>query len=224
MRQHHAAVGLRRPVKPGSAASTTRLEAYVDPLGHGADATPGNASNVGCIDWSALYSPRMRLRSSALATSFVLLLCALVVLAGCGGSSSSSSKTSSSSSSGSDNGLASKSPEQIVAAAKAAAVQARTVHIAGSIVSENKPISLDMELVAGHGGKGKLTIDYLPVRLVQIDKDVYINGSEAFYKHVAGATAAKLLQGKWLKAPAGGSDFRELTQLTDLSKLIDATL
>jgi hypothetical protein len=161
----------------------------------------------------------MNPRSAAPPTVVVLLLTLLLALGGCGGSSSSSSSSTSS-----GNGIASKSPEQIVAAAKQTAIQARTVHVAGSIVSDNKPISLDMELVAGHGGKGKLTIDFLPVRLVQIDKAVYINGSAGFYKHVAGDAAAQLLQGKWLKTSASSSDFRELTQLTDLGKLIDATL
>ena len=75
-----------------------------------------------------------------------LVLCALAValaLAGCGGSSG--------------NGIESKSASQILEATKAAASQAASVHIKGSIVTGGKPISLDMELLAGKGGKGTIS-------------------------------------------------------------------
>ncbi len=143
-----------------------------------------------------------------------LLLPALVVLlAGCGSSSSSTG-----------NGVASKTPTQIIAAAKAAAASAVSAHVAGSIVSEGKPILLDMELVAGKGGKGRITVEGLAVNLIQVDRAVYINGSTAFYKRLAGSAAAQLLQGKWLKAPASSSNFESFSQLTDLRKLIGSTL
>src|SRR6478752_4208998 len=61
----------------------------------------------------------------------------------------------------SGNGVAAKTPEEIVAAAKAAAAGAASVHVAGSIVNEGKPISLDLELLAGKGGKGQLSINGL---------------------------------------------------------------
>lgn len=135
------------------------------------------------------------------------------LLAGCGSSSSSSG-----------NGVASKSPVEIVAAAKTAAAGAASAHVAGSIVAEGKPISLDMELLAGKGGKGKITVEGLTVNLIDLNNAVYINGSTAFYRHLAGPAAAQLLQGKWLKAPAGSGNFSSLASLTDLGKLIDTTL
>lgn len=142
----------------------------------------------------------------------LLLTSLLVLLSGCGSSSPSG------------NGLASKSPTEIVAAAKAAAAGAASAHVAGSIVDQGKPISLDMELVAGKGGKGKLTLEGLSINLVQVNGAVYMNGSTAFYKHVAGAAAAQLLQGKWLKAPSTDSNFASLAQLTNLGKLIGTAL
>ena len=59
-------------------------------------------------------------------------LMASAMLAGCAGSSPS------------ENGLASKTPQEIVAAAKAAAAGAATVHVAGSILDARTPISVDM--------------------------------------------------------------------------------
>lgn len=133
-------------------------------------------------------------------------------LAGCGSSSPSG------------NGLAAKSPTQILAATKAAATAAATVHVSGSIVNEGKPISLDMELEAGKGGKGSIALEGLAIQLIQLNGTVYIKGSDAFYSHVAGTAAAQLLRGKWLKAPATSGNFSSLASLTDLTKLIGSTL
>jgi hypothetical protein len=145
-------------------------------------------------------------------TPALVLVIVLALLAGCGSSSSSS------------NGLASKSPAEIVAAAKTAAVGAASVHIAGSIVNEGKPITLDMEILASKGGKGQITLEGFPIRLIQVGGAVYISASSDFYKHVAGSAAAQLLQGKWLKASVSSTSFASLASLTNISKLIDSTL
>jgi len=155
------------------------------------------------------------MRSPATSSKLSSLVLTVVVglLAGCGSSASSSG-----------NGIASKTPTEIVAAAKTAAVGAATAHVAGTVVNEGKPISLDMELVAGKGGRGKITLEGLSIDLIQINGAVYINGSTAFYRHVAGPAAAQLLHGKWLKAPASSGNFASLASLTNLGKLIDSTL
>jgi hypothetical protein len=137
---------------------------------------------------------------------------ALLLIAGCGGSSSSG------------NGISAKSPAEILQATKNASAAAKSVHIAGSIVSGGKPISLNMELVAGQGGKGTIAQEGFSIDLIQVDNTVYIDGSDAFYKHVAGDAAAKLLDGKWLKAPADSGELASLAELTNLSKLIDSAL
>jgi hypothetical protein len=149
-------------------------------------------------------------------TRIALLLAALAALAfalaGCGGSSSSG------------NGIESKSPQQILEATKAAASTATSVHIKGTIVTGGKPISLDMELLAGKGGKGTISQEGFTIQLVQTGGAVYINGSAAFYKHVSGSAAAALLQGKWLKAPAASGELASLAELTNLGKLLDTAL
>lgn len=137
---------------------------------------------------------------------------AAVLLAGCGSSGTSS------------NGLASKTPAQIVQAAKVAAAGAVSAHVTGSIVSAGKPISLDMELVAGKGGKGTIALQGLTVDLIDIGNEVYLNGSNAFYSHLANSAAARLLQGKWLKVPADSGDFASFASLANLGELIDSAL
>jgi hypothetical protein len=151
-----------------------------------------------------------RLRATALPLFPLLLLVA--ALAGCGGSSSSG------------NGVAAKSPNEILAATKVASDAANTVHVSGSIVSGGTPITLDMNLLAGKGGRGQLSENGLAFELIQVGGTVYIKGSPAFYKHIGGTAAAQLLQGKWLKAPASDSDFASISQLTDLHQLVDQTL
>ncbi|HEX3910786.1 MAG TPA: hypothetical protein VHW67_08810 [Solirubrobacteraceae bacterium] len=142
----------------------------------------------------------------------------VVALAGCGGGSSSSSSASS------GNGVSDKSPTDIIAATKSSSDAATSVHVTGSIVSEGSPITLDMNLLAGKGGRGKISEGGLAFELIQVGKTVYIKGSPAFYKHIGGNAAAQLLQGKWLKAPASDADFASLSQLTNLRQLVDQTL
>jgi hypothetical protein len=154
---------------------------------------------------------RLRLRTPA----SLLAVLALASVAGCGSSSSNGS---------SSGGLAAESATQIVTAAQTAADSAKTVHVVGSIVNAGAPIELDMELVNGEGGRGRLAENGLSFELVELGGYVYIKGSRAFYSHVAGAAAAQLLDGKWLKASANSGTFSSLTSLTDLRKLLDSTL
>jgi hypothetical protein len=151
------------------------------------------------------YLPRPVLAAALAALALGL------IAAGCGSSSS-------------GNGLQSKSPSQILEATKAAAATATSVHIDGTISSNGKPISLNMELLAGKGGKGTIAQEGFTIKLIQVRGAVYINGSAAFYTHVGGAAAAQLLQGKWLKAPANSGELASLAELTNLSKLIDTAL
>jgi hypothetical protein len=159
----------------------------------------------------ASYSLRaMRARHSLLAGSALGLALLASALIGCGGSASKSA-------------IASKSPAEIVAAARAAADEAASVHVSGAVV-EGVPLSLDMQLLAGKGGHGRITENGLSFELITLGGTVYIKGSSAFYRHIGGPAAAQLLQGKWLKAPAAAGEFAPITSLTDLRKLLDTTL
>jgi hypothetical protein len=152
----------------------------------------------------------MRVRPSPSAGP-VLGLLLVVLLAGCG-------------SSGSGNGIASKTPQEILARAKALADDATSVHVAGSITSGGMPITFDLQVLAGEGGRGQLAENGLSFELIQTRRFVYIKGSPAFYTHIGGAAAAQVLQGKWLKAPTASSEFASLASLTDLRQLVDTTL
>jgi hypothetical protein len=145
----------------------------------------------------------------------VALVLMATVLGGCGSSSSGSS---------SGNGIASKAPAEIVALAKVAADGASSVHVAGSIVSGGSPITLDLELLAGKGGRGRISENGLSFNLIQVGGTAYISGSPAFYSHFGGPAAAQLFQGKWLKAPTSNGSFSTLGSLTNLSQLVESAL
>jgi hypothetical protein len=131
-------------------------------------------------------------------------------IVGCGGSST--------------NGVESKSPTEIVSAAQKAAEGAKSVRVAGSVSSAGTKLSLDLQIAQGKGAKGRISEGPLSFELVRVGDSVYIKGSASFYEHFAGGEAAKLLQGKWLQAPATSGEFATLGSLTDMHQLLGTVL
>jgi hypothetical protein len=139
------------------------------------------------------------------------LVVAVALLAGCGsGGGSKSAK---------GNGEASKSPEKVLADARAAVKSASSVHVTGSIVAGGNPITLDVSMATGKGAKGSMTTSGFGFDLVQVGTTAYIKGSDAFYQHFAGAAAAQLLHGKWLKTSTTSGRFGPLATLTNINVL-----
>jgi hypothetical protein len=132
--------------------------------------------------------------------------------------------TGCSSSSSSGNGISSKSPTEILAASKAAADSASSVHVAGTLTGNGTRITLNLNISSGHGGRGQISQGGLSFGLIVIGDTIYIKGSPAFYSHFGGTAAARLFQGKWLKAPASGGELGPLAALTNLGKLLDQAL
>ena len=142
----------------------------------------------------------------ALALALVLTA---VLLAGCGSSKKAPAA----------NDEASKPPAQVLTDAKSAATQASSAHVAGSIRSSGAPITIDLSTARNKGAKGSMSTNGLSFDLVRIGDTLYIRGSDAFLKHFAGAAAARLLHGKWLKASATHGRLRSLAPLTSLAAL-----
>ena len=147
-------------------------------------------------------APTMRVSALALVLTAALL-------AGCGGSKQSAPP----------NGEASKPADQVFANAKAAAMSASSAHVAGSLVSNGTPFTLDVSLVRDKGATGSVSINGLAFDLVKIGDTIYIKGSDAFYQHFAGATVAQLIHGKWIKASATSARFRSFAPLASIAGL-----
>jgi hypothetical protein len=140
-----------------------------------------------------------------------LLAVVAVIAAGCGGGSKS-------------NGEASKSANQVVNDAKQAALGASAVHVVGSIVDAGQPLTLDLTIVKGKGGKGEMSESHLKFEIIRVGGTAYIKGSDEFLRKFAGSAAAALLKGKWLKGSATKGDLSALAPLTDISKLFNGAL
>lgn len=147
----------------------------------------------------------MRIRHSVASIAIAAALLS-TALSGCGGASASG------------NGVQSKSPEAIVSAATRALKGVRSVHVFGSTTSSGKPIKLNLLLVSGKGGRGEITQNGLSFQVISTAGQVYINGSDGFWRHFGGNAAVQLFHGKWLKAPATG-ELESVAQLTDLQQL-----
>ncbi|MGH2977924.1 MAG: hypothetical protein ACRDKC_06085 [Gaiellaceae bacterium] len=142
------------------------------------------------------------------APALALVLTA-TLLAGCG----SSGKTAQS------NGEASKPATRVLADANAAATNARSAHVSGSIRSGGTPITLDLSTARGKGAKGSMSTNGLTFDIVRVGDTLYVRGSDAFYKRFAGAAVAQLLHDKWLKGSATHGRLETLAPLTSLGAL-----
>lgn len=140
--------------------------------------------------------------------SAVAVVLAALLVAGCGGHGSSASS----------NGEASKSADSVLADAKAAADSATSAHVSGSISSGGTPITIDLTMGKGKA-KGSMSTNGLEFDLIRVGDTAYIQGSDDFYKHFAGAAVAQLLHGKWLKASIVSGRFASLAPLTSISDL-----
>jgi hypothetical protein len=144
-------------------------------------------------------------------SAFALVLTA-ALLAGCGGGKNGQTTTKA-------NREASEPAAQVLADAKAAATSASSTHVSGGINSSGTPITLDLVMARGKGAKGSMSTNGLKFDLVRIGNTAYIRGSDAFYRHFAGAGVAQLLHGKWLKASIVKGRFRSLAPLTSIGLL-----
>lgn len=163
----------------------------------------------------------MKPRRRAIA-GIVVVVVALGATA-CGGSSSTSSTQPART-----NGEAAKSPDQILADAKAAATSAHSVHLEGQVPGSSTPISVDLHLSAAHKTTGDLDFDGGQADFVRVGSTVYVRGPLSFYAAIGAPPAAiASLAGRWIQAPvdsAALASFRSFLALTDFEQLVAKTL
>lgn len=141
------------------------------------------------------------LRSGLRATLVAAALA--IMLTGCSGSSGDT--------------LASKPPAKILAASRAAALSARSVHVQSKTAIGRFSLATDLEL-APNGGKAKLSFFGLDYEAIRIGNTLYIKGNPVFYRRLFRGTPVRVPQGTWLEASA---DTRKLSRFAGLTKLND---
>jgi hypothetical protein len=191
----------RAVLEPGTEQALVRLESPVEVV----DGEPDVMDGARRIHPTIVFE---RLAATMRVPALALILAA-VLLAGCG---SSHQKEQS-------NGEASKPANQVLANTKAAATSASSAHVSGSIVSGGTPIKLDLTMARDKGAKGSMSTNGLSFNLVRIGDTLYIQGTDEFYKHFAGAAVAQLLHGRWLKASATQGQLKSLAPLTNIGAL-----
>ena len=166
-------------------------------------------------DSDMVYPERLHVLDVTVAHVARRILPALALLAlvgaGCGGGSKS-------------NGEAAKTPAQVVADAKSAAIAAKGVHVAGAITDAGQALTLDITIVKDAGGTGTMSESGLKFEIIRVGDKAYIKGSDAFLRKFAGAAGAQLLRGKWLEGSATSGDLAALAPLTDIVKLFNGAL
>ena len=104
------------------------------------------------------------------------LLVVAFAVAGCGGGSSPSGSGG--------NGEASKSAQQVLTDAVAAAKGASSFRMSGQVATGGQQIGLDLTVVKGKGAMGSMTLKGQKVDLVVIGSDGYMKADAAFCSDV----------------------------------------
>lgn len=104
-------------------------------------------------------------------------LAVLVLATGCGASGGSGG---SSASTPAGNGVASKSAQEILAAATTAAKAQSSVHIAGVDTTGTDKTELDLSLAKGVGATGTITMGGNKIQLITTTDSVYMKADKAF--------------------------------------------
>nr|WSX49934.1 hypothetical protein OG409_13850 [Streptomyces sp. NBC_00974] len=154
------------------------------------------------------YFPAVRLRRAAVAGA----LCAglAVVSAGCGADPDEGT-----------NGVGKLSAEQIETKAKAAAAEARSVHLSGTLVSGGKSFTLDMRLGAD-GGSGEVKAqDDTTFQLLRVGEQLYLKAGAKFWGQ---SEAAGKLGDKFVKVPEADPSYKQFRGFTDMHVLLDGLL
>jgi hypothetical protein len=123
---------------------------------------------------------------------------AVLALAGCGSAG---------------NGIASKTPAEILAASRAAATSATSVHVVSNASEGPLTATLNAQLIS-NGGRAQVSLLGLAFEVIRIGKTIYVKGSPSVYKRLG--ITAKVPNGAWLEAPAGGQ-LDQLAAFTDLT-------
>jgi hypothetical protein len=156
---------------------------------------------------SALACPQALCPRAWLAGSLVLTL--VLALTGCGSS---------------DNGVASKPASEILAASRAAALSASSVHVSSKTKTGSATSTSDLEL-GRSSGHAIMSLLGLRFEVLRTGGALYLRGNRTFRERLGNqlggregvAAAVKLPASTWVKVPAGNSSAAGLGSLTNIT-------
>jgi len=115
-------------------------------------------------------------------------------------------------------------PDQWVAESVAAADAATSVHVTGAMTESGQHVSLDLRLVAGKGGSGRIVLGKQRIDIIRLGRFAYFHVGAAFWRQYGGAVAAGLFAGRWVKVSSSTPGFASFTSLTDMRRLFAGIL
>ncbi|MFE6484651.1 hypothetical protein ACFVGN_17175 [Streptomyces sp. NPDC057757] len=164
--------------------------------------------------------PQGRTRRATLVSA----MCALVVtgtgLTGCGGEDPDAGT----------NGVGKLTAAQIQTRTKQAAGAAKTVRLAGTVVTNGTTYTLDMRLKED-GGTGSVTSKKSTFRLLRVGEHLYLKADADFWSDPDGSggtsedtDVADKLSGMYVKVPADDPAYKRFSGFTDKDVLLDGLL
>lgn len=154
------------------------------------------------------YFPAARLRRAA----FIGALCAGLAVTGTGCAGKDPDEGT--------NGVGKLSADKIEEKAKAAATEAESVHLSGTLVSGGKTFTLDMRLKSD-GGSGEVKSQDDTFQLLRVGEQLYLKASAAFWGK---SDSAGKLGDKYVKVPEGDPSYKQFRGFTDMDVLLDGLL
>lgn len=124
-------------------------------------------------------------------------------------------------------------PKVIAAKTRQAADEADSLQLTGTVVSKGRKFRLDMRLKED-GGVGQVTSGSSTFELLRVGKELYLKADEEFYlegdgqgsrggdaeSRNEGASAARKLEGKYVKVPGDDPSYDQLRTFTDMDALL----
>ena len=116
-------------------------------------------------------------------------------------------------------GESAKSASRIFRDAQTATGGATSAHVSGHVDSSGRETTLDVVAGQGRGG-GTVGTSGASLQLVLAQSNVYIKADQASWQTLTSNSAlASLLANRWLQTTTANSDFADIANLLDLSKL-----
>ncbi|MGI5402760.1 hypothetical protein ACQEVG_25580 [Streptomyces sp. CA-135486] len=122
----------------------------------------------------------------------------------------------------SDDPFGGLSADQIADKAVTATKKVESMRMAGRVVSDGEPLTLDFAVDSKGFCTGKLGMKGGRAELRQVDEVLYMKGDEKFWDASLGVEAkglTALLKGRWFKVPAGST--ADMDGICDLEAMLD---
>ena len=151
---------------------------------------------------------------------------AALVATACGDDSTepAAGTTPAAASSSAGNELAALSAKEILAKARTAVDAADSVRLKGGGSSGSDSFEVDMRYGPDDKAYGTVGSGGQTIELRRVGQTVYLKADTAFWQSTGGPQAAKLLGGKFLKAPLTDARIKELADFTDKDAFVSEVL